>query len=415
MINPFPVAWADLQRARVGVAAVILLIALGVALGVAVSTQERALREGTARAADAFDLIIGAPGSQTQLVLTSVYLQPGTVSLVDGSVLQRLADDPRVVFAAPIGFGDSFRDYPVVGTTAEFVEQSGDGVSEGRVFEKIFEVVVGADVELSIGGAFRPVHGEAGVADEEDIHEEVEFVVVGRLARQGNPWDRAILTPIEAVWWAHGLPTGRNISGLAAGGDPEHALMELPVGPPWEHDFLPGVPAIVVKPDSVSAAYGLRNDYRAGGTMAVFPAEVLVQLYELLGNVRDLLAAISVVTQVLVIAAVLLAVLAVVSLRKRLIGILRALGASRSYIFAVVWVNVSAMIAGGALLGLALGWIGARLLSAFFAAQSGIVLPVVVSGQELRLVGLLVVIGLALSAVPAALVCREPVVKALRS
>lgn len=56
-------------------------------LGVAVILQERALRLGSTRAADRFDLIVGAPGSETQLVLSSVFLQPSPLPLVAGSVL----------------------------------------------------------------------------------------------------------------------------------------------------------------------------------------------------------------------------------------------------------------------------------------------------------------------------------------
>jgi len=75
-MNPLPVVLADLRRSRAGALAVASLIAVAVALGVAVSSQERALRAGSARAADPFDLLIGARGSATQLVLTTVYLQP---------------------------------------------------------------------------------------------------------------------------------------------------------------------------------------------------------------------------------------------------------------------------------------------------------------------------------------------------
>jgi len=64
MINPFPVVSADFRKSLPGILAVIVLIAFAVALGVAVSTQERALRKGSASAADPFDLIVGAPGSQ---------------------------------------------------------------------------------------------------------------------------------------------------------------------------------------------------------------------------------------------------------------------------------------------------------------------------------------------------------------
>ena len=66
---------ADLRQHAAATAAVILIIALATALGVAVSLSERGLRLGSARAAQAFDLVVGAPGSETQLVLSSTFLE----------------------------------------------------------------------------------------------------------------------------------------------------------------------------------------------------------------------------------------------------------------------------------------------------------------------------------------------------
>ena len=85
--NPWPLVAGRSAPAPGGAAAIVLLVALAVALGVAVSAQERALRQGSARAADAFDLSIGAPGSETQLVLSTVYLQPAAIDLIDGRIL----------------------------------------------------------------------------------------------------------------------------------------------------------------------------------------------------------------------------------------------------------------------------------------------------------------------------------------
>src|SRR5918993_1751161 len=48
-MNPWPLVAADLGQNRAGAVAIVLLVALAVALGVAVSAQERALREGSAR------------------------------------------------------------------------------------------------------------------------------------------------------------------------------------------------------------------------------------------------------------------------------------------------------------------------------------------------------------------------------
>lgn len=148
--------------------------------------------------------------------------------------------------------------------------------------------------------------------------------------------------------------------------------------------------------------------------MAVFPAEVLVQLYALIGNVRDLLAVIAILTQVLVIGAVLLAVLATIALRRRMIGILRALDASRAYIFTTVWLNVAVILCVGAVLGSALGFAGAWLLSQVFAAQTAIALPVRLSMQEAGLVAAIILIGILLATIPAALSYRTPVATALR-
>ena len=76
-MNPCPVVFADLRQSRASALAVVALIAVAVALGVAVTAEERALRSGTARAANDFDLVVGAKGSPVQLVLNSVYLEPG--------------------------------------------------------------------------------------------------------------------------------------------------------------------------------------------------------------------------------------------------------------------------------------------------------------------------------------------------
>ncbi len=114
--------------------------------------------------------------------------------------------------------------------------------------------------------------------------------------------------------------------------------------------------AIVVEPTSSGAAYQLRQFYRTcTDTTAIFPAEVLVQLYRLLGDVRDLMAAVSFLTEILAIAAVLLAVIASLAQRQRQVAVLRALGASRGYVFATVWLTVTVILAAGSLLGLVLG------------------------------------------------------------
>jgi len=418
-MNPLPLVFAELRHNRAAVVAVAVLIALAVSLGVAVSAQERALRTSSAAAAEAFDIVVGMSGSQTQLVLTAVYLQPAALELVPGSVLQRLHDAPGVGYAAPIAFGDYLGSSPIVGSTSALLTLGGTRpLAEGKPFAKVHEAVIGARVAAKLGDVFEPAHGEPGEAagGEAHIHHGFKYTVVGRLPATGTPWDKAIIVPVEAVWLVHALPSGHSAAptGAAADHGDDDEENTIPIGPPWLDAEVPGVPAIVVKANSVSDAYRLRIMLRRGGTTAVFPAEVLLDLYSTMSDARDVLAIISIAAQALVIAAVLLAVFAVLAARRQQLAVLRALGASRSFVFALVWCQVMIMIAFGALIGLAMGWFGAQVISRIVEARTGLVIAATIARPELVMVLALVLVGALLAVVPGIVSYRRPVSEGLR-
>ena len=99
-LNPFPIVMTLFRRNRATVLLFICLVMLAIALGVAISAQERALRQGSARAADRFDLIIGAPGSQTELLMNIVYLQPSAIELLKPEILARMLAEPKAELVA---------------------------------------------------------------------------------------------------------------------------------------------------------------------------------------------------------------------------------------------------------------------------------------------------------------------------
>lgn len=409
-MNPWPMLIADLRAMRWTALVVMALIAVAVAIGVGIGAQERGLRQASARAADDFPLLIGAPGSQTQLVMTAAYLQIDAIPLVDGGVLNKLAADPRVAGVAPIAFGDIVRGWPVIGTTAPLVTAWGRlRPSEGRVFNAESEAVVGADVALAIGAEISPSHGvkphgPAGAETEDEAahkHEGVVYKVVGRLPWRGTPWDRAILVPVETVWETHGLGNG-------------HQADDGKLGPPFDGKTVPGIPAIVVKPRGVADAYMLRAAYRQGGTMALFPAEVLVSIYRSVGDVRDVLLVVTALNNLVVLLAVLLVAVTLVGLRRRRYAMLRALGAPRLYVFLVIWLGVAVLIAGGCAAGLALGWLAALLAAEWIGQATGLHAVATPGWPELRFVLTLLLAGSALATLPALLSWRTPVSTALR-
>lgn len=142
-MNPWPVIRAALMRYRVSALAFILLVAAGVALTVAILSQERALRSGSARAADRFALIVAPPGSRTDALFTGVFLRPGASQLLSPTLTAKLLNDPRAAFVSPLAFGDSHRGAPVVGVVSALVEHLSAGLAQGRVFNTWEEAVVG--------------------------------------------------------------------------------------------------------------------------------------------------------------------------------------------------------------------------------------------------------------------------------
>ncbi|MGE0418725.1 MAG: FtsX-like permease family protein [Acetobacteraceae bacterium] len=409
-MNPLPMLCADLRAMRVTAVVVVILLALAVAVSVVIQSQERAIRRTTAGAADDFPLLIGAPGSQTQLVLTSVYLRIDALPLMDGVVLNRLSSDSGVAAVAPIAFGDSLAGWPIIGTATPFVTRWGHlKPTEGRVFQAEDEAVIGADVRLALGAMFHPSHGVrvrdlAGVADAHEAehqHGDSMYRVVGRLPRLGTAWDRAILVPIETVWETHGLGSG-------------HQSDKAPIGPPYDATPVPGVPAVVVKPRSVADAYVLRGIYRQGGTMALFPAEVLVSLYRSMGDIRDVALVIGALNNVVVQLAILLLAVTLVGLRQRRHAVLRALGAPLAYVFLVAWGGLASLILAGGVVGLLLGWVSSHAIAVWFAGSSGFALRVTIGGPEVGFVLIFMAVGCLLAVIPALTACRVEVSAHLR-
>ena len=400
--RPLPLVRALLWRFRWANLMFILLIAVSTGMGIGLIAQERGLRVGTAQAAEKFDLVVAAPGSELTLMLASVFLQPSAVPLLDGAAYDRIANHERVDIAAPIAFGDSYDGAPVVGTIAEFVTHLSDDQIEGRNFAISGEAVIGAAIDLDIGDLFTPAHGGGDTADS-GAHDGFEIEVVGRMARSGSPWDRAILIPVETVWEVHGLANGHPFEE----GDK--------IGPPFDPALFPGTPAVIVRASELWANYALRSEFtEAGETMAFFPGTVLANLYRVMGDVRQAMQIMSIVTQVLVAASVLLGLFILSRLFQRQLAMLRALGAPRRFVMAVVWGYGVALLAAGTALGLVFGLASAAVLSRIVTQRTDILVTASITWSEVNLALAFLSATSLLSLVPALAVLLRPIVENLR-
>lgn len=394
-MNPWPVAWDALLRGWRAALAMTLLVALATSLGTGVGALERGMRRAAAQAADAFDLVIGAPGSATQLVLTSVYLQPDTVPLLDGAILGRIMAEPEAAWASPIAFGDAWRGRPIVGVAPAFVTLGGRrALAEGRTFAGEDEAVAGAAVPLALGATLQPQHGRVEAPEGGHVHADSTYTVVGRLPPTGTPWDTAILVPVESVWEIHGLGNG-------------HPDGVERIGPPWNAGPLP-VPAVVVKPRSFAGAYQLRSRYRTAFSTAVFPGEVLAGLFRTLGDVRSVVSGMAAACAVLVVAAVVLAFGAIVAGRARDHAVLRAIGAPPGFLLLALWMELGIVLAVGVLAGTGLGWAAAAEVGSVLGGAAGLRIPVTPAWADAALAAAVLVGGLLAAAAPALSGSRVP-------
>lgn len=388
-MNPFPFILSEWRHSRGTLGAMALLIAIGSAISLGVTSVERALRESSASAADRFDLIVGAAGSEAQLVLTTIYLQPAALKLMPVEVLKRLRADPGVEFADPIATGDSFAGFPIIGTTADFASDHGKlSLNGGQWFVHKDEAVVGATTSLKIGDTYTPLHGSASEnAIEEHAHTGQQIKVVGRMATTGKPWDNAIIVPFETMLEAHSH-TGHVYTGI---------------------------PAIVVKPRSVMDAYRLRNTYRSDLTTAVFPAETLNLLYRTLGDVRELVFWIATSGQLLVLVAVLLGLYATLISRSQGLVALRAIGAGRLFLWLTLWLQAMGMLLAGIVGGLLAGSLVACLAGSILSARLGMNVNARLASDDLWSLYMILMAGALASGLVAWRVYRIPVSSALRS
>ncbi|MCV6546884.1 MAG: FtsX-like permease family protein [Cohaesibacter sp.] len=400
--RPLPLVRAMLWQFRWTSLMFIALIATSVALGVGLLAQERGLRQGTAKAAEKFDLIIAAPGSEVTNVLAAVYLQPTDLSLLDGKLYNEIANHDHVSFAAPIAFGDSYQGAPVVGTTLDFLQHLSGELRKGRAFEKPFEAVVGSAIDLPLGSHFTPAHG-TGHSAEADAHEGEVFRIVGRMQPTGSPWDKAILVPVEAVWLVHGMGTGHK---------PQEGAR---LGPPFDPDYFPGTPAILVRAEELWANYALKSEFTRKESMAIFPGAVLSQLHAILGDIRSVMSIMAVITQILVAGGVLTGLVILTRLFSRRLALLRAIGAPRRFVFSIVWSFAAILIGAGAVSGLGFGFVTTALLSNIISERTDILIKASLQWPEFHLLAGFVSITILLAMIPAGLALLRPAIRDLRA
>jgi putative ABC transport system permease protein len=153
-------------------------------------------------------LIIGAKGSQLDLVMNSLYFTDAMPDAVHYGDADKVWDSG---LATPIPLYVRFtaRDFPVVGTSLDYFDLRELSIAEGRSLAVLGECVIGAAVAEKLGLA----PGDTLVTSPESLFDlagvyPLKMRVVGVLAPSHTPDDEAVFTDIKTTWVVQGLGHG---------------------------------------------------------------------------------------------------------------------------------------------------------------------------------------------------------------
>ncbi len=157
----------SLRQHALSTAITVLSVALASGLVMAVFAIKSQTYDAFTGGANGFDAVLGARGSQLQLVLNTVFHLETSPGNIPWQMYTAIAQDPGVDLAVPYAVGDNYQGYRIVGTTTElFTRFPGEGGirigNGGRIFTAdAHEAVVGSVVAqrtgIKAGDTLQPV------------------------------------------------------------------------------------------------------------------------------------------------------------------------------------------------------------------------------------------------------------------
>lgn len=413
------IAWSYLWNRKLTTVLTIMSVALAVGLISSVLSLRQQLEQRFAEEGQAFDLVVGPKGSPLSLVLGSVYFMDSAIGAMDLADYYKLkADTDFVKDIFPIGLGDTYGGFRIVGTIPELLKHEWVGsisgevrkpfvLADGRVFGAPMEAVVGAvaarQMGLKVGDTFTSTHGSYVLsADSQEVdHSAHPYTVVGVLKTSGSPFDRAIYCSIESVWSAHGhagdIKAGPEAQGHVEGDGHEHGAEG------GEAEKLT-ISAALVQLHSPAQRFeyeGWVNDNT--NSMAAVPIQIISDFFkDFLDPIKGLMLGIGYLVVIISALSILIGLYLSIIQRRRDLAIMRSLGASSFEIFGAViieafWVTV---------LGIAAGWVFGNVvilsMGVILARDYGLIVSAFgLSSEEIRAYASVAMVGLLAGILPA--------------
>jgi putative ABC transport system permease protein len=354
----------------------ILAIALSVALFLGVEKIRTGAKASFADTISGTDLIVGARSGSVQLLLYSVFRIGNATNNLTWESYHDIAKRRDVNWIVPISLGDSHRQFRVMGTTPAFFERykyrSGRplAIREGAIMDDLFDTVIGSDVAAtlgySIGDPIVVAHGLASFTK----HDNQPFRVSGILRKTGTPVDRTVIVGLRAIEAIHvDWQGGGKIQGQVT---PADVVRQMELKPKAVTAALVGVKGRL----KVFALQRAINEYPQEPLLAILPGVALQELWQIVGIAEKALIGVSAMVVITALIGMMATIFSSLNERRREMAIFRAMGARPRVILGLLVLEAIVMAALGALLGLALLYIGLFIGQPMIDSAFGLWLPI---------------------------------------
>ena len=353
----------------------ILAIALSVALFLGVEKVRTGAKASFADTISETDLIVGARSGSVQLLLYSVFRIGNATNNLTWSSYQDVASRPEIAWIVPISLGDSHKQFRVMGTTPEFFNRykyrSGQSIefADGKNMSELFDTVIGADVAATlnyrVGDPIVVAHGLASFTE----HKDQPFKVSGILNKTGTPVDRTVIVGLRAIEAIHvDWQEGAQVQGQTT---PIDVIRKMKLQPKT-------VTAALVGIENRLQVFGLQraiNKYNKEPLLAILPGVALQELWQIIGIAEVALIGVSAMVVITALIGMMAMIFSSLNERRREMAIFRAMGARPRVILGMLILEAAVIATIGAILGLALMYLGVYIAQPIIDAEFGLWLP----------------------------------------
>ena len=364
------------------------VVMASIAMAVLVLLLADGVHSGLTAAAESFPIVAGSKGSPNQLVLNTVFLKDTPMSNISYAEVEKLRANKNVALAIPFGYGDNYCGFRLAGTEAAIFDYEINPkrgkwlhLAEGRAFAAPFEAVVGARMAqmtgLKVGDTFQTSHGMVQVPGSKGHAQS--YKVVGILQPVNGPYDQCVLTDIKSIWAAH--------AGHGAAAQ--------------------GVTGVVIKPAGYAQALAVLSQYRNNKEMqVVFPSQIIIELFSVMGDAEKVLQIISYAVILLALIIIAFTTYWAAAMRRHDNAIMRAIGAGQKEIIKINFLQGILLSCIGVGAGVAAGHCVFTLLADLLRQKTAVNMAAGFTAQEGVMVLAVILAAAVFSFIPAMAACR---------